>query len=791
MDNRKYAIIAKNVSKRYKMYKNSKEKLIDLLHPKGCGADFYALKDISFKVEKGKSVGLIGVNGAGKSTLSNILAGVSIPTNGEIEINGEPAIIAIGSGLNNFLTGIENIEIKALMMGFDKERIEEIKHNVIEFAEIGEFINQPIRTYSSGMRSRLGFAISIHIDPDIIIIDEALSVGDPTFTKKCLDKMNEFKERGKTIFFVSHSIGQVREFCDEAIWLEYGMIKEYGSTEEILPKYQEYLNMINKMSNEEKKAFKLKVLKEQNHHLLKEFKVIDTKYKKLTLTGNMIKYAKLINKSGDYKVIPYNFDHRTFVLGFIEGFRRKQYGYGALMLMLEAIAIFISPGIWGILSRFLLTFVIALFSGKKYVNDLIENQEYMPYEVYKDEMDKFDNNSIRMPKMKDIKRFIKKENISFAIFLAIIISGISLSAIYTNFIGVKETEQSNESEVEVIKPQHIDEKILMVIESDGVAKEFGFIDMTNESIVCESYPAELLVSYNGKVTPLYEVYIQEGYIPTEVLETVLKKEGYTQISIDEKNLVENNINLDKDVYKNILSEIFKSENYKVILDLFKSKDENSLNIFKENAEYIRIELEDKIEEKYRLQNGSYKYKSIEEITTDFIIRYYALDKNIKYYYINDKDLESYDEVAKIRELERRHLELEEENDNIDVYNPEGGTNSGGGSSSGGSTNSGGGSSSGGSTNSGGGSSSGGSTNSGGGSSSGGSTNSGGGSSSGGSTNPDGGSGSGGSTNPDGGSGSGGSTNPDGGSGSGGSTSPDGGSGSGGSNLGGSTNPEEG
>ena len=751
MNNEKYAIIAKNISKRYKMYKNSKEKLIDLISPKGGGADFYALKDLSFKVEKGKSVGLIGVNGAGKSILSNILAGVSIPTNGEIEINGEPAIIAIGSGLNNFLTGIENIEIKALMMGFDKEKVEEIKHNVIEFAEIGEFINQPIRTYSSGMRSRLGFVISIHIDPDIIIIDEALSVGDPTFTKKCLDKMNEFKERGKTIFFVSHSIGQVREFCDEAIWLEYGMVKEYGSTKEILPKYQEYLNMINKMSNEEKKSFKSKVLKEQNHHLLKEFKLIESKYKKLKLTGNIIKYSKLINKSGKYKVIPYNFDYRTFILGFIESFIRKQYSYGTLIFILEAIAIFISPGMWCILSRFLLTFIIGLFSGKKYTNELIEAQGYMPYEVYKDEIEKLEDSSFKIVKMKDIKKSIKKENIQFIIFSVIIITGVSSLVVYKNFTDFKVIEKGNKNEIEVAKPQYIDEKILMVIESDGVAKQFGFIDMTNESILCESYPAELLVSYNEKVMPLYEVYIQEGHIPTEVLTKTLKKEGYNQVSIDEKNLVENNINLDKDIYKNILSKIVKEEDYEVILNSFNSTDENSLKQFKYSGENIRLEFKNKIEEKYRLQRGSYKYKSIEEITNGFIIRYYALDKNIKYYYINDSDLESYEPVVKIRELERRHLETElneeDEDNSMGTYNPDIGDNyrptrpinPGGGSSSGGSTNSGGGSSSGGSTNSGGGSSSGGSTNSGGGSSSGESTN------------PDEGSGSEGSTNPDGGS----------------------------------------
>ena len=146
MEENKYSIIAKNISKGYKMYSSPKQKLMDLILPKGAGKTFYALKDLSFKVEKGEVVGLLGLNGSGKSTLSNILGGVSMPTSGEIKINGESALIAIGLGMNNFLTGIENIELKALMMGYKKSEVEEIKQEIIDFADIGEFINQPLRT---------------------------------------------------------------------------------------------------------------------------------------------------------------------------------------------------------------------------------------------------------------------------------------------------------------------------------------------------------------------------------------------------------------------------------------------------------------------------------------------------------------------------------------------------------------------------------------------------------------------------------------------------------------------
>ena len=257
---KEYAIIAKGVSKVYKMYKNPNEKLKDFLFRKSYGKDFYALKNLNFKVEKGDIVGLVGLNGSGKSTLAEILGGISVPTEGSIIINGKPAVIAISAGLNSQLTGIENIELKGLMIGLTVPQIEELKENIIEFADIGEHIYQPVKTYSSGMRARLGFAISVNISPDILIIDEALSVGDPTFTQKCLDKMYEFRNSGRTIFFVSHSLEQMKQFCNTIIWLEYGHIRAYGSARQLIPEYYKFVVEFSEMSREEKAKYKTKRL---------------------------------------------------------------------------------------------------------------------------------------------------------------------------------------------------------------------------------------------------------------------------------------------------------------------------------------------------------------------------------------------------------------------------------------------------------------------------------------------------------------------------------------------------
>ncbi|WP_349768500.1 teichoic acids export ABC transporter ATP-binding subunit TagH [Priestia megaterium] len=263
-----YKVKFQQVTKKYKMYNKQIEKVKDLFWNRGKGEYHYALNNISFTVDEGEIVGVIGLNGSGKSTLSNLIAGVTMPNEGTVDIKGSASLIAIGAGLNNKLTGLENIELKGLMMGLTKKQIQEITPKVIEFADIGKFINQPVKTYSSGMKSRLGFAISVNIDPDILVIDEALSVGDQTFTNKCLEKMNEFKENGKTIFFISHSLSQVKSFCTKALWIHYGHVKEYGDINEVADQYGQFLKEYNKMSKEEREQFREKQLNEFSHGLL-------------------------------------------------------------------------------------------------------------------------------------------------------------------------------------------------------------------------------------------------------------------------------------------------------------------------------------------------------------------------------------------------------------------------------------------------------------------------------------------------------------------------------------------
>ncbi|MEH7585837.1 teichoic acids export ABC transporter ATP-binding subunit TagH [Priestia megaterium] len=263
-----YKVKFQQVTKKYKMYNKQIEKVKDLFWNRGKGEYHYALNNISFAVDEGEIVGVIGLNGSGKSTLSNLIAGVTMPNEGTVDIKGSASLIAIGAGLNNKLTGLENIELKGLMMGLTKKQIQEITPKVIEFADIGKFINQPVKTYSSGMKSRLGFAISVNIDPDILVIDEALSVGDQTFTNKCLEKMNEFKENGKTIFFISHSLSQVKSFCTKALWIHYGHVKEYGDINEVADQYGQFLKEYNKMSKEEREQFREKQLNEFSHGLL-------------------------------------------------------------------------------------------------------------------------------------------------------------------------------------------------------------------------------------------------------------------------------------------------------------------------------------------------------------------------------------------------------------------------------------------------------------------------------------------------------------------------------------------
>lgn len=256
----------KKVYKSFQMYSKQSEKLFDILsfnRKKKISKTFLAVRDVSLEIGKGEVVGVIGLNGSGKSTLSNLLAKIYRQTSGEIDIDGETSLIAISAGLNASLSGFENIELKCLMHGLNKKEIEEITPDIIDFADIGDHIYQPVKNYSSGMKSRLGFAISVHTNPDILVIDEALSVGDSTFANKSLKKMKEFKEKGKTIFFISHSISQVRDFCDKVIWMHYGELKEIGESTKVIKNYNNFIDWFNSLSGKEKKDYKSEMLNNQ------------------------------------------------------------------------------------------------------------------------------------------------------------------------------------------------------------------------------------------------------------------------------------------------------------------------------------------------------------------------------------------------------------------------------------------------------------------------------------------------------------------------------------------------
>ena len=237
-------IKAEHLSKVYKIYERDIDRLKETFHPfhKRYSKDFYALNDVSFEIRRGENVGLVGKNGAGKSTLLKLITGVLTPTSGTIEVNGRIAsLLELGAGFNPELTGVENIYMNGLLMGQSREVMDAKIDNIIAFADIGEFISQPVKTYSSGMFARLAFAVNAFVEPDILIIDEALSVGDAFFQSKCIDKMRSMISSGVTILFVSHDTFAVKNLCKRAFLLQGGKIIMDDTAKNVI---QTYRNMM-------------------------------------------------------------------------------------------------------------------------------------------------------------------------------------------------------------------------------------------------------------------------------------------------------------------------------------------------------------------------------------------------------------------------------------------------------------------------------------------------------------------------------------------------------------------
>jgi ABC-type polysaccharide/polyol phosphate transport system ATPase subunit len=244
------AVVARDVAKVYRrfLFKNQFKTLKSALLTGSLLSDlrpdqtFTALDGVSFEVPQGRTFGVIGENGSGKSTLLKLLAGITKPTRGQIEVNGRiSALIELGAGFHPEISGRENVAINGIMLGLSKRQVEERFDEIVAFAELEDFIEAPVKTYSSGMYVRLGFAVAIHVDPEVLLIDEVLAVGDEAFTRKCLDKIGEFRRRGKTILLVTHSLGLVEKMCDDVIWLRHGRIADRGDPKRVIDAYLTYV----------------------------------------------------------------------------------------------------------------------------------------------------------------------------------------------------------------------------------------------------------------------------------------------------------------------------------------------------------------------------------------------------------------------------------------------------------------------------------------------------------------------------------------------------------------------
>lgn len=235
------AIILQNISKKYTLVQDRPILLKNLFLPQR-KEEVWALKNISLTIKKGETIGIIGENGSGKSTLLKIISGITSPTSGTVSVNGRVAsLIELGAGFHQDLTGKENVYLNGTLLGLTRKEIDRKYKEVVEFADIGKFINQPIRTYSSGMVVRLGFSVAVHLDPDILLIDEVLAVGDEEFQRKCIEAISQCKELGKTLLIVSHNLNLIARLCQKSVWINNGKIKLFEQTRTVIESYLDAL----------------------------------------------------------------------------------------------------------------------------------------------------------------------------------------------------------------------------------------------------------------------------------------------------------------------------------------------------------------------------------------------------------------------------------------------------------------------------------------------------------------------------------------------------------------------
>jgi lipopolysaccharide transport system ATP-binding protein len=269
-----YIVEATNLGKRYKLFDHPIDQVKEflILGKKKYHREFWALRDVSFNMKKGESFGVIGENGAGKSTLLKIITGVTKPTTGSIETRGKVgALLDLGTGFHPEYTGRENIFLSGSVMGLSESEIRDILPEIIEFSDLSDFIDRPVRTYSTGMYIRLGFSIATSMNPDLLVTDEVLAVGDENFQKKCIKRMEKFLNEGKTILFCSHGMFHIKKICQRAVWLDHGHLRSIGEASEIVNEYLDFMR--EKEVEENKREIRVQTLRSSFYSIVKEVRI--------------------------------------------------------------------------------------------------------------------------------------------------------------------------------------------------------------------------------------------------------------------------------------------------------------------------------------------------------------------------------------------------------------------------------------------------------------------------------------------------------------------------------------